>query len=96
MKSLAALCVIICCILWCAPSIAQNPPATVRTPSASTKNTAADVSEGVRLFHTHCGRCHNPPTDVSPREARAVVRQMRVRAMLSDQDERALLKLLAP
>jgi hypothetical protein len=33
---------------------------------------------------------------LSPREARAVVRQMRVRAMLSSEDERLILKFLAP
>jgi hypothetical protein len=33
---------------------------------------------------------------LSPREVRAVLRQMRVRANLSADDERALLKFLAP
>jgi hypothetical protein len=33
---------------------------------------------------------------LSPREARAVLRQMRVRAMLTAEDERLILKFLAP
>jgi cytochrome c5 len=65
-----------------------NPKASQATPSAD--------SEGERRFEAHCGRCHNPPEDLSPREARAVVRQMRVRAMLSAEDERLILKYVAP
>lgn len=67
-----------------------------RKSAVSSSDPAPGIIEGERLFHTHCGRCHNPPEDLSPREARAVVRQMRVRAGLSERDERALLKFLAP
>jgi hypothetical protein len=53
-------------------------------------------NDGEKAFRTNCGRCHNPPEDLSPREARAVVRQMRVRAMLSAEDEKRILQYLAP
>ena len=55
-----------------------------------------ESAEGEKRFRTNCGRCHHPPEDLSPREARAVLRQMRVRAMLSAEDERLILKFLAP
>ncbi len=55
-----------------------------------------EAKEGELLFRTNCGRCHHPPEDLSPRTARTVVRQMRVRAMLSAEDERLILKFLAP
>jgi hypothetical protein len=55
-----------------------------------------EAKEGEQRFRINCGRCHHPPEDLSPREARAVVRQMRVRAMLSAEDERLILKFLAP
>lgn len=78
-------------------ALAQKPaPSGAAKPTASPNNAAVEMQEGERLFHTHCGRCHNPPEDISPREARAVVRQMKVRANLSDKDARALLKFLAP
>lgn len=79
-------------------SARSQGPAEPASPRASSSpdNTTAQISEGERLFHVHCGRCHNPPEDLSPREARAVVRQMRVRANLTAKDERALLKFLAP
>jgi len=63
------------------------------------KTTASKIdesAEGEKRFRTNCGRCHHPPEDLSPREARAVIRQMRVRAMLSAEDERLILKFLAP
>lgn len=63
-----------------------SPPQTAKTESAA----------GERLFQTQCGRCHAPPEDLSPREAKAVLRQMRVRAMLTAEDERLILKYLAP
>jgi len=62
-------------------------------PSAATKTSQTD---GGKRFQANCGRCHNPPETISPREARAVVRHMRVRAMLSAEDEQLILKFLAP
>jgi hypothetical protein len=55
-----------------------------------------ESAEGEKRFKNNCGRCHRPPEDISPREARTVLRQMRVRAMLTDEDERLILKFLAP
>lgn len=82
---------------FCLLTAAQNKATdTGRVSPVAPNSTALEIRQGERLFHTHCGRCHNPPEDLSPREARAVVRQMRVRANLSEQDERALLKFLAP
>ena len=62
-------------------------------PSAAAQNPA---SEGERLFKVNCARCHNPPETLSPREATAVVRHMRVRAMLSAEDEKEILRFIAP
>ena len=67
-----------------------------RSPKAQTKPARSNASEGERRFRTNCGRCHNAPEAISPREARAVVRQMRVRAMLSAEDEKLILEYLAP
>jgi len=55
-----------------------------------------EAQEGEKRFQTNCGRCHHPPEALSPREARTVLRQMRVKAMLSAGDERLILKFLAP
>lgn len=68
----------------------KKPEANRGTPSAVAS------SEGEKRFQTNCGRCHNPPENISPSEARAVVRHMRVRAMLTTEDEKLILEFLAP
>jgi hypothetical protein len=75
--------------------VAQVKQSKLQNSSPARAATAA-FSEGEKRFRTNCGRCHNPPEDISPREARAVVRQMRVRAMLSAEDEKLILAYLAP
>jgi mono/diheme cytochrome c family protein len=65
-------------------------------PQRAAATKVDEGAEGEKRFRTNCGRCHHPPEDLSPREARAVVRQMRVRAMLTSEDERLILKFLAP
>jgi cytochrome c5 len=67
----------------------QKPP-----NSAAKTKPAADPGEV--KFKENCGRCHNPPDALSPREVKAVVQHMRVRAMLSAEDEQLILKYLAP
>jgi hypothetical protein len=57
---------------------------------------AATTSAGERAFQANCGRCHNPPEQLSTRITGTVLRHMRVRALLSPQDERDILKFLAP
>ena len=53
-------------------------------------------TSGERLFAINCGRCHQPPMSISPRTTGTIVMHMRTRARLSREDERALLKFLAP
>lgn len=73
----------------------QDKPKT--TPSTNAQAAAPNPSaQGEKLFRTNCGRCHNPPESLSPREVRAVVRHMRVRAVLTDEQERLIVKFLAP
>jgi cytochrome c5 len=60
------------------------------------KASTSGSNDGEKRFQANCGRCHNAPENLSPREARAVVRQMRVRARLTAEDERLILQYLAP
>ncbi|HLY42824.1 MAG TPA: hypothetical protein VKR52_16535 [Terracidiphilus sp.] len=50
---------------------------------------------GEEKFQQYCSRCHRAPQSISPRIAGTVVRHMRVRASLSAQDERAILRYLS-
>jgi len=58
--------------------------------------TAAAQDPGERKFQENCSRCHSAPEQISPRIAGTVLRHMRVRASLSAQDERDILRYLAP
>ena len=77
-------------------SVAANKQSAGRKPAQTKKATQTNGNEGEIRFRNNCGRCHNPPESLSPREARAVVRHMRVRAMLSAEDEKLILQYLAP
>jgi cytochrome c5 len=85
----------------CANVSAQSQapaPAPAKKHAAAAKSTTADQDqkEGERRFFANCGRCHNPPESISPTEVNAVLRHMRVRAMLSAEDEELIRKYLAP
>jgi cytochrome c553 len=78
--------------VFAAPQTANQAKKTSKT--AANNNTASDPGE--QKFKQNCGRCHNPPDSLSPREVKAVLQHMRVRAMLSAEDEQLILKYLAP
>jgi mono/diheme cytochrome c family protein len=50
--------------------------------------------EGEKRFRTNCGRCHMAPHKFPPRTMATVVRHMRVRAMITDEDMRLILRYL--
>jgi len=85
-----------CLAAACLFAAAQGTATKGQGKSSPKSKQATPSSEGEKRFQTNCGRCHHPPEDLSPREARAVVRQMRVRAMLSAEDARLILEYLAP
>jgi cytochrome c5 len=69
-------------------------------PQAAAKKQAPKAStqapDGDQVFRQNCARCHTVPETFSPRIAGTVVRHMRVRAGLSAEDEKALLRFLNP
>jgi cytochrome c2 len=91
---------IFCPVLLLAFSLAlaawPQAPASAQKVSKAAKQSGANADEGERRFRQNCGRCHTVPESISPREVKAVLQHMRVRAMLTDEDERLILKYLAP
>ncbi len=71
--------------------IASTPPVDLPAAKKSHKE-----HEGERVFAENCSRCHTAPDSFSPRITRTVVRHMRVRASLSERDEKALLQFFNP
>ncbi|MFZ0521949.1 MAG: cytochrome c [Candidatus Acidiferrales bacterium] len=81
--------------LYATGRLGAQPPQNQTKPKAA-QQVAASSDEGEKRFQRNCARCHNPPEDLSPREVRAVVRQMRVRGLLTADDEKLIVQYLAP
>lgn len=75
-----------------AQSAPQAAPAS--TPSDQLEVNQKWMVEGQKRYLTNCGRCHQSPRELSPREMATAVRHMRVRAMLTDEDTNYLLYYL--
>lgn len=85
-------------LLTCSLAVLAQPqgqPTAAKTP-ASAVHKKSKTNDGEQRFQANCGRCHTPPEAISPREVKAVLQHMRVRAMLSAEDEQLILKYLAP
>lgn len=78
--------------MFATPQTATQTQKSSKT--AAKRNIASNPGE--QKFRENCGRCHIAPDSLSRREVKAVVQHMRVRAMLSAEDERLILKYLAP
>jgi cytochrome c2 len=71
--------------------------ATAKRPHLGNKqNASADADAGNLAFEQHCSRCHSAPEGFSSRISGTIVRHMRVRASLSAQEERDLLRFFNP
>ena len=82
-------------LTWAQASSSPKEAKQASSASAQPAATAA-TNPGERAFQENCVRCHNPPEQLSPRIVGTVLRHMRERALLSPQDERDILKYLAP
>jgi mono/diheme cytochrome c family protein len=85
-----------------APAPAQEtPPASASTHASASSKATPDASdaralrlEGEKRFRTNCGRCHQAPHKFPPRVMAAAIRHMRVRAMITDEDMRLILRYM--
>jgi mono/diheme cytochrome c family protein len=84
-------------------SATESAPATSATatpaPAAAAARAAAARQEdedalrieGEKRFRANCGRCHQAPHKLAPRMMATIVRHMRVRATITDEDMRVIL-----
>ena len=89
------LCLLLAPLAMAAPVPPQQKSQPATQPAASA-NAPANARAGERVFAANCSRCHQPPMSLSPRITGTVVMHMRTRARLSREDEKLLLKYLAP
>jgi cytochrome c5 len=74
-----------------AGSAADSPRVIMQRAAASGDINPRWVLEGEKRYRVNCGRCHQPPHRFEPRVMATVVRHMRVRAMLTDEDVKYVL-----
>lgn len=61
------------------------------TPAVNSGDADTMRVQGEQRFRSNCGRCHAAPQKFPPRAMATVLRHMRVRATLTDEDMRLVL-----
>lgn len=80
-----------------ADSATSNSNAAVKPAAIAAAKPQDDESltiEGEKRFHANCGRCHQAPHKFPPRMMATIVRHMRVRATITDDDMRLILRYM--
>jgi cytochrome c5 len=72
---------------------AKDSPAPTASAEQSAQNENMHI-EGEKRFRSNCGRCHAAPPKFAPRMMATIVRHMRVRATITDQDMRLILRYM--
>jgi len=67
----------------------NNSPSTLVAQSSAQAD--AMRLEGEKRFRANCGRCHAAPQKFPPRMMATIIRHMRVRATITDEDMRLVL-----
>jgi cytochrome c5 len=78
------------------PAAAVAPATTASANAGRTPvhDDAAERIEGEKRFKANCGRCHLAPEKFPPRMMATILRHMRVRATLTDEDARLILRYM--
>jgi hypothetical protein len=77
------------------PGDKDSKPSVAAKPAATKQQIEDDERlEGEKRFHNNCGRCHMAPQKFPPRVMAMVVRHMRVRATVTDEDMRLILNYM--
>ncbi|MBZ5491371.1 MAG: cytochrome c [Acidobacteriia bacterium] len=72
---------------------AKDSPAPTVSAEQSAQHENMNL-EGEKRFRSNCGRCHAAPPKFPPRMMATIVRHMRVRATITDQDMRLILRYM--
>jgi hypothetical protein len=78
------------------PEGSGGEPAAKSGASVQVFKTDDDLRlEGEKRFRTNCGRCHQSPHKFNPRMMLTIERHMRVRALVTDEDMRLIVRYLS-
>jgi mono/diheme cytochrome c family protein len=83
--------------VWAAgqePTKALNDPPPPSSVTTNSRTETESRTEGEKRFRANCGRCHQTPHKFPTRMMATIVRHMRVRATLTDEDMKLILKYM--
>jgi cytochrome c5 len=85
-------------LLWgltFASAVFAAPPSSSKAGTSAAVVQSSDAEnmrfQGEQRFRANCGRCHAAPQKFPPRMMKTILRHMRVRATITDQDQRLIL-----
>ena len=87
---------VLLCSLTFAASVFAGSPAKGKDPSAGSPVVHVTDADSMRIageqrFRANCARCHAAPQKFPPRMMGTILRHMRVRATITDGDQRVIL-----
>ena len=86
---------VLLCALTFAAAVFAGPASTskVGTGAAVAQSSDAEIMrfQGEQRFRANCGRCHAAPQKFPPRMMKTILRHMRVRATITNEDQRLIL-----
>jgi cytochrome c5 len=75
-------------------AVSSSHAASNRAPAVARAEAAARL-EGEKRFRANCERCHAAPQKFPPRMMATIVRHMRVRAYITEEDARLILNYMS-
>jgi len=88
---LVLLCVLAFATVVFAGSSSKGKDASSGAPVTHLTDADSMRVAGEQRFHANCGRCHAVPQKFPPRMMGTILRHMRVRATITDEDRRLIL-----
>jgi hypothetical protein len=73
---------------------ADTAPGPTPSSTQPVHGGAASHFEGEKRYRANCGRCHMAPHKFPPRMMATIVRHMRVRATITDEDMQLILRYM--
>jgi cytochrome c5 len=97
-KCVFVLAVLLTYVLFVLQAHAQDAPKTPVQPAKKSMSSPRQQlpDSGEQVFAQNCSRCHAAPDGFPPRISGTIVMHMRVRASLSQNEAKALLRFLNP
>jgi mono/diheme cytochrome c family protein len=75
-------------------AVTDSPAGSTSSSTQPVHGGASSRFDGEKRFRANCGRCHTAPHKFPPRMMATIVRHMRVRATITDEDMHLILQYM--